>query len=122
VRDIYFTVHTKRDVPPEAPKTMRVDYQLGLDHWQSEWVCFEHTGFARRKVEDWWRRRSPDPVPDTAERAVEIAEAGGLAWTESVTVRRVAREKYHRIVGYNFGPVPEPVVAHPEEELEDIPF
>jgi DNA repair protein RadD len=50
VRDVIYSVHTKKDAPDHAPKTMRVDYRLGLDHWVSEWVCFEHSGWARRKA------------------------------------------------------------------------
>src|SRR5690606_212756 len=87
VRDIIYRVHTKRDADESSPRTLRVDYQLGLDHWQSEFVCVEHpTGYARRKAEAWWRERSPDPFPYSAERAVEIAEAGGVAYTEAITV------------------------------------
>jgi len=122
VRDVIYRVHQKRDAPPDAPKTMRVDYMIGLDHWQSEWICFEHTGYARQKAIAWWKRRSPDPVPDTAERAVEIAEAGGVAHAEQITVRSVAGEKYDRIVGYQLGPIPEPVEAFGEYAPEEIPF
>jgi len=124
VRDVSFAVHTKRDASPDAPKTMRVDYQLGLDHWQSEWICFEHTGFARQKAIAWWRGRSSDPVPDTSERAVEIADAGGVAWTEAITVRSVAGEKYDRIIAHRLGPMPEPIGSLDEMSLDsdEIPF
>ena len=103
VLDIRYSVHTKRDAPPDAPKSMRVEYRIGRFTWVSEWVCFEHTAYAPWKAEQWWRRRSPDPVPDTAQRAVEIAEGGGVAWTEKIVVRSVAGEKYDRIVGYTLG-------------------
>jgi len=123
VRDVTYSVHHKRDAPPDAPKTMRVDYRLGLDHWQSEWVCFEHTGYARRKAEQWWKARSPDPVPDTAEEAVGLAEAGALAHTEAITVHSVVGEKFDRIVGYKLEPMPEPVPAKVLEFYEeDVPF
>jgi len=123
VWDIRYSVHTKKDAPPEAPKTMRVDYYIGQFTYVSEWICFEHDGFPRWKAEQWWKRRSPDPIPDTAERAVEIAEAGGLAWTEKIVVRSTAGEKYDRIVGYTLGPKPDPVpVEDTEDDLADIPF
>ncbi len=123
VFDVRYSVHTKRDAPPDAPKTMRVEYRIGEFSWVSEWVCFEHTGYARWKAEKWWRQRSPDPVPETAERAVEIAEAGGVAWAEKIVVRTVAGEKYDRIVGYTLGPMPEPVPDGPSEyDLDDVPF
>jgi len=124
VQDVAYGVHTKRDAPPDAPKTMRVDYRVGLDHWQPEFICFEHAGYAREKAIAWWKRRSPDPVPDTAERAVEIAEGGGVAHTEKIFVRSVAGEKYDRIQGYKLGPVPEPLPVHDDQGFDgdEIPF
>jgi DNA repair protein RadD len=86
---------------------MRVEYKVGWREFKSEWVCFEHEGYARRKAEAWWKRRSLDPVPDTAEQAVAVAEAGGLAATKSITVRSVAGERFERIAEYELGPVPE---------------
>ena len=122
VMDITYSVHTKRNAPPEAPKTLRVDYRLGLDHWQSEFICVEHEGYARQKAEGWWRRRSPDPIPDSAERAAELAEAGALAIPESITVRSIAGEKWDRIIAYELGPVPEPIRAWGDVDLDDVPF
>jgi DNA repair protein RadD len=101
---------------------MRVDYRVGFNLWQSEWVCLEHTGYARRKAEAWWRRRSPDPVPGTAERAVEIAEAGGVCRAEKITVRSVAGEKYDRIVDYVIGEMPEMVTTTDPFDPADVPF
>jgi len=121
VRDITFSVHTKRGAEEDSPKTMRVDYRLGLDHWQSEWICFEHMGYARRKAVAWWKQRSPDPVPDTAEEAVDIANSGGVAYAESITVRSVAGEPYDRIVDYELGEVPEEVAAA-AYDLDELPF
>jgi DNA repair protein RadD len=125
VRDVAYSVHVKRD-DPEAPRTMRVDYRIFLDRWVSEWVCFEHDGYARQKAVGWWKRRSPDPVPDSAERAVELAEAGALRSTHKITVRSVAGEKYDRIVGYELGPMPEAVevMERPDwlDPNDEVPF
>lgn len=123
VRDIRYSVHHKRDAPDDAPRSMRVDYRLGLDYWVSEWICFEHTGYARRKAEQWWRQRSPDPVPETAEEGVAIADAGGVAHTEFVTVRCVVGEPFERIVGCRLGPMPEAVmVGSSLMKDDDVPF
>jgi DNA repair protein RadD len=125
VQDVTYYVHTKRGADEDAPKTMRVEYQVGFNEFVSEWVCFEHTGFARRKAEAWWRKRSPDPVPPTAERAVELAEAGALADTHSITVRSVAGEPYDRVVDYELGELPEPVGVDNYDSfggVDDIPF
>ena len=116
---------------------MRVDYRIGFNRWQSEWICVEHTGYARHKAELWWRRRSNVPVPETAEDAVYYAQSGALAETKSITVRSVAGEQFDRIVGYELGdrpayrepgwdddvdaPTCEPVGSLVEDD-DDIPF
>lgn len=122
VRDITYSVHTKKDADESAPKTLRVDYRLGLEYWVSEWICIEHTGWARRKAEQWWKARSPDPVPDTAQEAADMANNGALAHTEIVTVRSVAGEKFERIHSCKLGPKPEPSPLHAGIDLDDVPF
>ncbi|MEO1997905.1 MAG: DEAD/DEAH box helicase family protein [Planctomycetaceae bacterium] len=122
VRDISWSVHQKRDAPEDAPKSMRVDYRLGLSHWQSEWICFEHTGFARQKAEAWWQQRSNDSIPETAEQAVTLAEAGALCQTNTITVRSVPGERFDRIAGYDLDTKPEPVPSFNHVDLDDLPF
>jgi len=136
VEEVVYAVHYKRGAPPDAPRSMRADYRIGFNRWQSEWICFEHTGWARKKAESWWRLRSTAPLPGSAEEAVEMANGGALCETKSITVRSVAGEKYDRIVGYDLGEKPyyrepgwddeeiesaeEPEYAWTEDE--DIPF
>jgi len=124
VEDVYYSVHTKRGASEDAPKTMRVDYRVGCHEYKSEWICFEHEGYARQKAVAWWRRHSPDPVPDTAERAVEIAQGGGVANTLGIAVRSVAGDDFDRITDYELGPMPEPVEADPYfgYDPDEIPF
>jgi hypothetical protein len=62
-------VWTKRDAPAGTPQTMRVIYTSGLMD-VSEWVCFEHEGYAFNKACDWWAKRSNDSVPTTSADAV----------------------------------------------------
>jgi DNA repair protein RadD len=124
VNDVHYSVHTKRGASEDAPKSMRVDYCVGWHQYKSEWICFEHDGYARQKAVAWWKRHSPDPVPDTAERAVEIAQGGGLAVTRGITVRTVAGDEFERITDYELGPLPEPVVSDPYcgYDPDEIPF
>ncbi len=124
VSDVYYAVHTKRGADEDAPKTLRVDYKVGWHQYKSEWVCLEHDGYARQKAVAWWKKRSPDPVPDTAERAVEIAEGGGVAITKSITVRTVAGDAYERITDYELGPMPEAIPAGEIDDFDpdEIPF
>ncbi len=126
VSDVYYSVHTKRGAGEDAPKTMRVDYKVGWHEYKSEWVCFEHSGYARQKAIAWWQRRSPDPVPPTVERAVELAQCGAVAGTSAITVRTVAGDPYERIVDYELGEIPEAVPAELAEcrpvQPDEVPF
>jgi DNA repair protein RadD len=103
VQDVYYSVHRKRGEGDEAPRSMRVDYKVGWNRFKSEWICFEHSGFARLRAVAWWRRRSPDRVPDTAQEAVDIANNGGLALPRAITVRTVEGEPYERIIDCELG-------------------
>lgn len=124
VEDIQYGVHVKRGASDDAPRSLRVDYRVGWHDYKSEWICFEHEGYARQKACDWWRKRSPDPVPDTVERAIEIIEGGGLAPTLSITVRAVAGDPYERIIDYELGPLPEGIPACEmfDYDPDEIPF
>ncbi len=105
VAEVSYHIHFKRNDPAAAP-SMRVDYRFGFAATFSEWVCFEHTGYARQKAEQWWRRRSNEPVPDTVDEAVDLARSGALAPTLAITIERKAGEKYDRVVGHVLGPKP----------------
>ena len=112
VQDTFYTVHTKRGAPPDAPRTLRVDYKLGFNEFVSEWVCVEHNGYPRQKAIAWWRVRSHDPVPDSAEDAVDLARAGALAPTLAVTVECKPGDPFDRIVAHRLG-------AKPPREQDD---
>ena len=112
VQDVYYSVHTKRGADEDVPKTFRVDYQTGFCDCQSEWLCPEHSGWARKKFEKWWRDHSNDPLPETAQEAVDIANGGGVAPTKKITVRKVTGERFDRVVKYEIGDKPEGVAAH----------
>jgi DNA repair protein RadD len=125
VQSVKYRVHNKKDAPPDAPRTLRVDYACGMKARVSEWICLEHAGFVREKAAQWWKARSYAPVPKTIEEAVELAEAGALAAPTAIKVRHVTGEKFERIIGYEMGPIPEfeiSIPAPPEKgDLEDEP-
>ena len=118
VSEVFWGVHVKRGAPEDHPRTMRVDYRCGFNDYHSEWVCPEHTGYARGKFEAWWRARSSEPLPDSAEQAVEICEADGVAETRAITVRSVTGEKFDRITDYQLGPTP-PCLDGGDERIDD---
>jgi DNA repair protein RadD len=120
VNEVFYGVHVKRDAPEDAPRTMRVEYRVGWNKYVSEWVCPEHTGYARNKFEAWWKARTHEPLPDTAQRAVELAEAGALAQTTGITVRTVSGEKFERVIAYQLGEKPPRLDGSDEREPAEV--
>jgi DNA repair protein RadD len=96
VLDIGFAIHTKAG----SPDSLRVTYLVGI-RAISEWVCFDHDGFALRKAVSWWRARCIDPtdlVP--ASTAEALARVGELQPVTGATLSRDG--KYHRIEAVRF--------------------
>ena len=120
VQDVYYCVHEKRHAEPGTPRTMRIDYQVGFDEFKSEWVCPEHTGYAREKFLKWWKDRAAlgCPIPNTAREAVALANQGLLAAPERITVRSVAGEKFDRITRWVLKD--RPVMREPGDDSAEI--
>ena len=119
MKNVYYCVHEKRYADPDAPKTMRIDYEVGINDFRSEWVCPEHTGYARGKFEKWWKNRAAlgCPIPSTAREAVALANDGLLAVPQSITVKSVAGEKFDRITKCVLGE--RPVMREPGDDREE---
>ena len=120
VTEVAYRIHYKRD-NPQAKPTMRVEYQCGFNRWVREWICLEHAlgGYARQKAEAWWKRRSNDPVPDSVEEAVDLAEAGALANTLRITVEKKPGDQWERIVSHELGEKPPRLESN--DDLPDQP-
>jgi DNA repair protein RadD len=69
VTSVTYRAHTK----PGKPPSLRVTYMCGFVSY-SEWVCLEHSGFAREKAVKWWQRRAPAEaqhiIPATVDEAL----------------------------------------------------
>ncbi len=112
VLDVRYLSHRKKGWEQGDAETLRVRYKISMTQWADEWVCFDHTGYARMKAEAWWRARSNDPLPDTTNEAFLAATGGALAQTLKVTVEEKHGEKFPRIVRYEVGPKPEATEDH----------
>lgn len=96
--------HAKKG-DPSAPTTMCVTYFIKGNQKFSEYVCFNHKGYAREKAEKWHEAMLPDePAPDTVLAATKLLYPIPTA----ITVRPDG--KYWRIIGYEW---PEPVDLTP---------
>jgi DNA repair protein RadD len=103
VSGVSYSRHDKRGGRP----SLKVTYSCGLATY-SEWVCFEHQGYARQKAADWWRKRAPgQPVPLGVNEA--IAQASRLMRPSEISVRPSGR--YFEISGYRFDPCAKPTPA-----------
>ncbi|OQA02964.1 MAG: hypothetical protein BWY69_00734 [Planctomycetes bacterium ADurb.Bin401] len=81
---------------------MRVQYKIGFASYISEWICFEHTGFARQKAEVWWNQRSSESAPDQSDMAVFFAQNGRLKEPVKITVKHIPGQKFDKIISYQF--------------------
>lgn len=117
VKDIFYCVHTKKGGDESTPKTFRIDYLCGIGLRFSEWVCVEHSGFAKEKAETWWRAHSNDEFPVNAQHAVDIANAGGVAKPTEITILREG--KWPRVIDRKLSEKPEAALVIP---MEEVPF
>ena len=131
VKHAIYQVWEKRGAPPGSPKTVRVTYDIDYLTHYSEWLCPEHTGYARRKFEKWWREHAhPDcPMPRTAEEVCEHEFSGMLREVKEITVRFVSGQKYPEITGCELGEFPLVESGQntqgeelSDEDWDDIPF
>lgn len=68
VSNVTYNRHQK----PGKPPSLKVDYRCGLIT-HTEWVCFEHDGYAAKKAKQWWARRAPSiPAPKTITQALSL--------------------------------------------------
>jgi DNA repair protein RadD len=95
VDDVIYTIHEK----PGSPSSLRVMYTSGMKSF-SEWICFEHEGWAKRKAASWWLERSGADfrVPATVSEAKE--RAGNLQIPAYIRVNE--SKKYPEVVGYEW--------------------
>lgn len=87
----YFDLHQKEG----KPDSMRADYYNGLGaKIVSEWVCFEHGGFANQKAQQWWYAHGGQaPCPATTDEA--LSRTAELK--QPVRIELVKDGKYSRL-------------------------
>jgi len=117
IEAVYYSKHTKRGAPYGTPSSMKVSYHckgqyFGAPDIISEWVCFEHEGYARQKALQWWKKRVVGvDCPNSVDAALELLLErdmsnqslgnGILPTPKSITVSQPkGDEKFPRIVGY----------------------
>ena len=88
IERVSYAIHSKIG----KPESLRVDYWHGLRVVCSEWVCFEHDGFAGAKAAQWWRRRMPGhEFPSSIRQAFSLASSALTPYS--------IRQRYRQIPG-----------------------
>ena len=67
VQDVTYDRHRGRDGKPDS---LRAEYLIG-GSVAREWVCFEHSGYARQKAVAWWHERAGTAPPATVAEALD---------------------------------------------------
>lgn len=124
VDHVTYSRHHKQGRPP----TMKVTYYCGLRSF-SEYVCFEHDGFAQRKARQWWKERTPAPFPlSTDEGIVSSANLAPATHLRVWVNKQYPEIMAHDFTGTAFGtqaatPAPSTQTAAAAQAVEDdIPF
>jgi len=102
VSEVQYHYHQRDNKLP----SMRVEYYLGYRLLASEWICFEHTGFARRKAEQWWAARDTDPPPDTIDEAIQRAQVDDFPRPSEIATQPDGR--WQRVVAVKLPSAPQP--------------
>lgn len=100
VSDVRYSRHVGKSSIP----TLRVDYMSGFLRVASEWVCLEHTGYARNKAMVWWTQRNADfLVPTVIDDVVLECAESDLKRPTFIHVRPAATPSgYAEIVKYEW--------------------
>ena len=106
VEEIRYSRHKKKS--GDGPDTLRVDYLCysggNVPDTISEWVCFDHEGYARTKAVLWWKARSKAPIPKGVEEALYGCERWVAGASEVTTIQD---GKFQRIQSVELEDIPE---------------
>ncbi len=94
VDHITYSVHYKDGAPP----MLKVSYYCGYTMF-TDYVCVEHSGYARRKAEKWWKERFNNiEPPPTVEAAAFLCNN----LTPATSLRVWVNKQYPEILAYCF--------------------
>jgi DNA repair protein RadD len=101
--------------------TLRVDYDVKIDGKTSlttisEWVCFDHEGYARGKANSWWRKRSNSEPPEDVAEAIDMIRCNKVSMPSKISAQRDGDYWTIKDVVVDKSNQPD------SEDLEDAPF
>jgi DNA repair protein RadD len=99
VSKVEYNTHRKEG----KPDSMRVEYYSGILRVATEWVCFDHTGYAGQKAVAWWIKRSGDrKFPNNTAEAVTILDFEPNHIKKPVRIATRQNGKYTEVKDYEF--------------------
>jgi len=113
-----YSVKYQKHEKPNKPPSMKVTYQTMAGNI-SEWVCFEHSGFAFTKARLWHIARAGNvPMPKTIDRAINRA----IPYLEPSRILVQKNGKFFEIKDFDFTQQEPEKKTENEEEYFEIPF
>lgn len=104
VTRVAYAIHSKES----KPDSLRVDYYSGLLRAASEWVCFDHEGYARQKAQAWYLARKPKSftaVPASTAQMIDWIQTGfELAQPQRILTRK--NGKFTEVLQHEFNGTP----------------
>jgi len=94
VQKIVYSAHWKENV---IFPSLRVDYYTDIASFESEWVCIEHTGFAKNRAIQWIKNRTETPFK-TVQELLDNEDV--LRKPKQIIIDK--NQKFHKIIGYLF--------------------
>ena len=105
ISNVSVTLHIKYGADALAPQTVRVQYYKNMLTHYTEWLCPEHTGYARQKFESWWLKNCPGwDIPNNAADCIELSQLGAIRTPKRIKVKTIAGEKFPKILDYEWPP------------------
>jgi hypothetical protein len=80
---------------PGSRRSMRVEYRVGAAEWIREWICPEHTGYARTKAEQWMNARGYN--------LLTVDDALVIEWPTPKRIKVKTGGKWPEVVDYDLG-------------------
>lgn len=107
VQGVTYTANSSKKDP--SIKTLKVEYQVGLNEFVSKWVCPEHAGWVwSHRFVPWWKMRTAMKAPTSADEAAYYGNGGHLATPQRITVIETAGEPFPEVIEHDFTDKPKP--------------
>lgn len=103
--------------------SMRVSYHVDFQEYPiSEYVCIEHSGFARSNAQQWWKKHHIHDMPATVDEGLELVHYASFPKPKRIECKRDG--KFYKVINREIDrDNPPPVWSQPPKMVnDDMPF